>query len=103
MPRWATRYVGQVTVSTPFTLIEPVRRPKRPRIDLRVDVRPAPLRPRRVTTSPLCTTRSTPCRTWDSPYQAWTPARLRTCSAMRRPHVRLHHLRVGRDLLVVAL
>src|SRR5690242_20702281 len=98
MPRWAMRYVGQPTVSTPFTLIEPVRRPTIPRIDLRVEVRPAPLRPSRVTTSPLSTARSTPCSTCDSPYQAFTPEMRRTSSAMGRPHVGLHDLRVGRHL-----
>src|SRR6478672_10904389 len=99
-------------VSTPFTTIDPVLRPTRPRIDLSVEVRPAPLRPRSVTTSPLCTVRSTPCSTWDSPYQAFRPAMRRTSpapdrfcpgSAMRGPHVRLHHGGIARDLGVVAL
>src|SRR5258706_6996532 len=103
MPRCAILYVGQVTVSTPFTMIDPVRRPTSPRIDLSVEVRPAPLRPRSVTTSPLWTVRSTPCSTCDSPYQAWTPETRRTSSAMSRPHVRFHHLRVGRDLGVRTL
>src|SRR5262245_31317902 len=51
--------------------MEPVRFPTSPRIDLNVDVRPAPLRPRSVTTSPLFTAKSTPWSTCDSPYQAW--------------------------------
>src|SRR5258706_13424908 len=82
----------------PFTAIEPVRRPTRPRIDFSVEVRPAPLRPRSVTTSPLCTVKSTPCSTCDSPYQAWTLETRRTSSGMCGPHVRLHHLRIGGDL-----
>src|SRR6478735_2894300 len=89
-------------VSRPFTLMEPVRLPTRPRIDLSVEVRPAPLRPRSVTTSPLFTTMSTPCSTCDSPYQAWRFS-MRSTSAMGGPldigaHVRLDHLRVPRDL-----
>src|SRR3954451_12498426 len=88
-------------VSTPFTWIEPVRRPTSPRIDLSVEVRPAPLRPRSVTTSPLLTTMSTPCSTCDSPYQACKPA-MRSTSGMRRPHVGFDDLRVGGDLRVRA-
>src|SRR6476620_4143767 len=90
-------------VSTPFTTIDPVLRPTRPRIDLSVEVRPAPLRPSSVTTSPLCTVRSTPCSTCDSPYQALRPAMRRTASAMGRPHVRLHDGGIAGDLAVGAL
>src|SRR5688572_7432293 len=97
MPSREIRYVGQATVSVPFTLIEPVRRPTSPRIDLSVEVRPAPFLPRSVTTSPFWTVRFTPWRTWDSPYHACRFSMRRT-SAMRRPHVRLHHLRVRGDL-----
>src|SRR4051812_43667210 len=90
-------------VSTPFTWIEPVRRPTSPRIDLSVEVRPAPLRPRSVTTSPLFTTMSTPCSTCDSPYQACRPPMRSTSAIGRAPghfaaHVRLDHLRVRGDL-----
>src|SRR5688572_32228718 len=99
MPRCAILYVGEPIVSTPFTAIEPVRRPTRPRIDLSVDVRPAPLRPRSVTTSPLFTVKSTPCSTCDSPYQACRLETRRT-SGMRRPHVRLDHLRIRGDFRV---
>src|SRR5262249_8982525 len=48
---------------------EPLRRPMRPMIARIVLVRPAPLRPRSVTTSPSSTCRFTPCSTCDSPYQ----------------------------------
>src|SRR5450631_2089522 len=102
MPRWAIRYVARPRVSTPFTTMEPVRRPTRPRTDFKVDVRPAPLRPRSVTTSPLFTARSTPCSTWDSPYQACRPEMRRTSSVMRRSHVGFHHLGIARDFRIGA-
>src|SRR5512132_467193 len=103
MPRCAILYVGQPMVSRPFTWMEPVRLPTSPSTDLSVEVRPAPLRPRSVTTSPLCTVRSTPCSTWDSPYHACRSEMRRTSLAMglglrAGPHVRLDHLRVPRDL-----
>jgi hypothetical protein len=41
------------TASVPLTMIEPVRRPTRPMMDFSVVVRPAPLRPSSVTTSPF--------------------------------------------------
>src|SRR5688572_28844159 len=92
------RYDGMPTVCTPFTTIEPVRRPTMPRILFRVDVRPAPLRPSRVTTSPRLTTKSTPCSTWDSPYHACRllTASISRASGMHRPHVRFHDLGVLR-------
>src|SRR5687768_7962331 len=108
MPRCATLYVGQVTVSMPFTLIDPVRRPTSPSTDLSVEVRPAPLRPRRVTTSPLFTTMFTPCSTCDSPYHACRFSMRSTSDTGSGPlvmtaHVGLDHLRVGGDLGVRAL
>src|SRR5687768_2724917 len=99
MPMWAILWVGIEIVSTPFSLTEPVRRPTRPSTDLSVEVRPAPLRPSNVTTSPLFTTRFTPCRMWLSPYQACRFSMRRT-SAMGRPHVRLDHRGMLRDLRV---
>src|ERR1700682_4882562 len=84
----------------PFTLIEPERRPTRPSTDLSVEVRPAPLRPSSVTTSPFCTVRFTPCSTCDSPYHAWRLSMRRTSLAMpsasgassfSRSHVLLDH------------
>src|SRR4029078_4240753 len=41
-----------------------------PITDFSVVVLPAPLRPSSVTTSPAFTLKLTPCRMWDSPYQA---------------------------------
>src|SRR5688572_16854878 len=61
---------GMRIVSTPSKATEPLRFPRMPMIDFRVVVLPAPLRPSRVTTSPGATSKVTPCRTWDSPYQA---------------------------------
>src|ERR1700694_179745 len=87
----------------PFTAIEPWRLLTRPRMDLSVEVRPAPLRPSSVTTSPLFTVRSTPCSTCDSPYQACRLAMLRTASGMGGPHVRLHHRGIGGDLGIASL
>src|SRR5574343_1766481 len=65
-------WCGAIAIdSRPLMVMEPVRLPTSPTMDLMVVVRPAPLRPSKVTTSPLCTVRSTPCRMCDSPYQAW--------------------------------
>src|SRR3954471_9390111 len=63
--------------STPSKTIEPFRLGRMPIIDFIVVVLPAPLRPSSVTTSPGNTSKLIPCRTWDSPYQAWRsrPAR----------------------------
>src|SRR5574337_1154451 len=104
------RCVGMAMVSWPLILIEPLRAPVRPMMARSVEVRPAPLRPSRVTTSPGCTTMSTPCSTCDSPYQA---SRLRISSAgvpaisvrplqlaIGRAHVRFHDLWILRDFFV---
>src|SRR5205807_10333494 len=72
--------------------------PTMPMIDFRVVVLPAPLRPTSVTSSPLRTSRSTPCKTCDSPYQAWSPR----ASSMLGSQVRGLHRGVLRDLRVVA-
>src|SRR5215831_5054979 len=65
--------------------IEPLRLPMMPMIDFKVVVLPAPLRPSRVTTSPEWTLKLTPCRMWDSPYQAsrfWTFSTWRASAAV---------------------
>src|SRR5262245_42707404 len=80
-------------------------------IDLSVVVLPAPLRPSSVTTSPAPTSTPTPCRRWDSPYQACSPSTTRsgaapgarTASFMADPHVGFAHVGVGGDGCVVAL
>src|ERR1043166_186918 len=76
-----------------------------PMIDLSVVVLPAPLRPSSVTTSPARTSNATPCRMWDSPYQACSPstARRGAASFMAGPHVGFAHYRIGRYGRVVAL
>src|SRR5512147_3154210 len=86
-------------------------------IDLSVVVLPAPLRPSSVTTSPLRTSKSTPCRMCDSPYHAfrpetsrrtgatgsaWGPATAMAASAMCAAHIRFHDDRVLGDRLVVS-
>ncbi len=61
---------ASATDLAPSNAIEPSRRGTMPMIDFSVVVLPAPLRPSSVTTSPAATSKSTPCRTCDSPYQA---------------------------------
>src|SRR4029079_16297202 len=83
--------------------MDPVRRGTRPMIDFIVVVLPAPLRPTSVTSSPLRTSRPTPCRTCDSPYQACSPwTESSACSGMLRPEIRGHHRLVLRHGRVVA-
>src|SRR4029079_4442163 len=108
MPMWAMRCVARPIASTPLTLIEPLRAPTSPRMDFRVVVRPAPLRPRSVTTSPSFTVRSTPCRMCDSPYQALRPAMDRAGVApapmsVHRSHVGLDDAGILRDFRVGSL
>src|SRR3954452_21039287 len=103
----AMRCVGSPVVSVPWTLIEPRRRPIRPRMARSVLVRPAPFLPSSVTTSPSSTWKSTPCRTCDSPYQ---PCRFETSRkrfaisvgsdqlGLGAAHVRLDDRGVLRDL-----
>ena len=67
MPSLAIWCGAQFTVSWPSITTEPVRLPTKPMMDLTVVVRPAPLRPSRVTTSPWFTVNSTPWRMCDSP------------------------------------
>src|SRR5262249_28649769 len=84
---------------------DPVRLPTIPMIDFRVVVLPAPLRPSRVTTSPSRTSKITPWRMWDSPYQACRSFTARSGvlgSSMTNPHVSLTHFRIVRDCVVVA-
>src|SRR5262249_28053232 len=79
-----------------------------PITDFSVVVLPAPLRPSSVTTSPGRTSKVTPCRMCDSPYQACRPSTassgsLRVTSSMADTHIGLADFRVVRDLVVVAL
>ena len=68
-----------------------------PMIDFSVVVLPAPLRPSSVTTSPSKTSKVTPCRMWDSPYQACSSfdrQQRRACpdSGMADPEIGLAHV-----------
>src|SRR2546423_15402314 len=91
-------------VSTPSTFTDPTRLGTSPMIDFMVVLLPAPLRPTSVTNSPLRTSRSTPCRTCDSPYQACSFCReSRAVSGMLRPQVGRDHRLVLRHGGIVAL
>src|SRR5207245_11188024 len=89
-------------VSAPSIFTEPVRRGTIPMIDFIVVVLPAPLRPTSVTSSPLRTSRSTPCNTCDSPYHACSLLTERSASGMLGTQIRGDNGRVLRDGLVVA-
>src|SRR6185295_12337811 len=109
MPSCAIRFDDSATTSVPWKRTEPRRLSTIPITDFSVVVLPAPLRPSSVTTSPPCTSKSTPCRMCDSPYQAlssFTPSRAENFSfdgsAMARPKVGLDHRRIGRHRGVVA-
>src|SRR5262245_12927731 len=74
-------------------------------IDFRVVVLPAPLRPSRVTTSPSRTSKATPWRMWDSPYQACRSFTARSGvpgSSMTDPHISLTYFGIVGDRVVVA-
>jgi len=73
MPALAIWFGISPTISAPRNRMLPSRRGTRPMIDFIVVVLPAPLRPSKVTTSPSRTSKSTPCRMWLSPYQAFRP------------------------------
>ena len=77
------------------SVMVPVRLRTMPMMARSVVVLPTPLRPRSVTVSPRPTARSTPCRTWLSPYQAFRPATSSSGSGIGGPHVGLAHLRVA--------
>src|ERR1700733_4000743 len=82
----------------------PARRGTRPMMDFIVVVLPAPLRPSSVTTSPSATSKSTPCSTWLSPYQAFSPAIFSAeLSGIRGPQIGGDHFGVLRHGGVVAL
>src|SRR5690242_8517131 len=85
--------------SRPRNSMLPSRRGTRPMIDLSVVVLPAPLRPSNVTTSPSRTSKSTPCRMWLSPYQAFRAF----TSSMRCPQIGGDHIGIARYRSVIAL
>src|SRR5262244_3638305 len=107
-PRRAMRFEGRSVSSCPSKRMEPWRRGTMPMTALRVVVLPAPLRPSSVTTSPGRTSKSTPWRMCDSPYQAWRSRTSRRAppamaSGVPLSHVGLDHLGVARDRRIVAL
>src|SRR4051794_28111507 len=107
MPARAIASEVRLISSRPSKLTEPVRLPQMPMMDFRVVVLPAPFRPKSVTTSPGKTSKSTPCRMCDSPYQAWRPltfssAPLPGCSGIASPHIGFAHPRIVGDGGVVA-
>ena len=70
MPRRAITLEGRAISSSPARRTEPVRRRTMPMMAFSVVLLPAPLRPSSVTTSPGRTSKATPRRMCDSPYQA---------------------------------
>src|SRR5579884_3993398 len=95
----------QAMSSRPSKRIEPDRRSTIPMIDLSVVVLPAPLRPSSVTTSPSRTSKDTPCRMCDSPYQACkssTASSGAATSSMPHPEIGLAHLRIAGDALIIS-
>src|SRR6185312_9393039 len=106
MPARAIWLELQPISSRPSKRTEPVRWPTMPMIDFKVVVLPAPLRPSSVTTSPSRTSKLTPCRMCDSPYQA---SRFSTAksgaprSSMAHSHIGLANVGIVRHRLVVAL
>src|ERR1043166_2336382 len=100
MPWRATLSEVRSISSWPAKRTEPVRFSTMPITDFKVVVLPAPLRPKSVTSSPSPTSKSTPCRICDSPYQACRPWTLSSGSGMTGPDIGLDHLLVLRYLLV---
>src|SRR5882672_12703644 len=105
------RCVARAMVSVPPTRTDPLRLPVSPRTALSVVVRPAPLRPSSVTTSPRRTSKSTPCRICDSPYHACRSCTLNitggsltpAMGSVNRAHVRFDHLGIAGDLRIGTL
>src|SRR3990172_872272 len=106
MPARAIVSEARPISSWPSKRTEPVRWPTIPMIDFSVVVLPAPLRPSSVTTSPSCTSKFTPCKMCDSPYQACRSliaSKGTVTSSMPHSHIGLTHLGVVRHRRVVAL
>src|SRR5215218_3619744 len=82
MPSLAISLDGWPTSWRPSKVTEPERFSTMPMTDFKVVVLPAPLRPSSVTSSPWPTSKPTPWRMCDSPYQACRPSTFRSVSAM---------------------
>src|SRR5688572_19448005 len=102
-PRRAIAFEGLPISSCVPNVTDPCRLVTMPMMDFSVVVLPAPLRPSSVTTSPVRTSKSTPCSTWHSPYQALSPLTARSDSGMRLAQISLDHQRVGGHRPVIAL
>src|SRR5271154_3522539 len=105
IPARAIRLGIRSIISAPPNFTLPSRRPTIPMIDFMVVVLPAPLRPSKVTTSPLRTSKFTPCRMWLSPYQAFRPlTSSMPASGMHEltSEVGGDHFRVSRNVGVIA-
>src|SRR5437868_11095650 len=87
MPSLAISLDGWPTSWWPSNVTEPVRFSTMPITDFKVVVLPAPLRPGSVTSSPWPTSKPTPWRMCDSPYQASRPSTFRSVSAMTGPDI----------------
>src|SRR5579872_6978719 len=110
------RCAGQRSTSLPRTRTEPLHFSTSPRMARRVVVRPAPLRPSKVTSSPWFTWKSIPCRMCDSPYKACSPATFRYSPgwagldwaglasglSIAGPHIGFDDLRIGGHLRVAS-
>src|SRR6185437_959549 len=97
---------GRPISSRPSKRIEPLRLATSPMIERSVVVLPAPLRPSSVTTSPCCTSKVTPCKMCDSPYQACTSASDKSAaraSSMADTQIGFAHFRIFRNHIVVTL
>src|SRR6516164_1938047 len=105
MPARAITFDGSVVSSRPSKRTEPVRASTMPMIAFSVVVLPTPFLPSSVTTSPSCTSKVTPCSTWDSPYHAsrFATARSGRASGMASSEIGFAHGRILRHSLVVAL
>src|SRR5215471_10341646 len=102
MPSRAIRLEGSPTSSQPRKAIEPRRCGTIPMIARNVVVLPAPLRPRRVTTSPSVTAKLIPCKMCDSPYQACNSSTSSSGSGMAGPEIGFGDLGVLRDRRIIA-
>src|SRR5665213_217076 len=113
MPSRAMREDGKPVSSWPAKTTVPRRSGRIPITAFKVVVLPAPLRPSKVTTSPSATAKPTPCKTCDSPYQAWRSrtassgaagARAwRATSSMAAAEIGFAHVGIAGDGAVVAL
>src|SRR5579862_4539803 len=108
MPARAMALDGRLINSAPSNRTEPVRLSMMPMMALSVVVLPTPLRPSSVTTSPGCTSKVTPCRMCDSPYQASSPCTASMAcvegevgSSMAGSKIGLTHGGIGRYGLII--